>query len=298
MRGMILALLWIVGGGGEGEEHAFSLLKEGKYAEAAAALRKVVQEHGANPRRCYNLALALWRAGRLEEAQTEAERAATLSNGELSALRDGILGNVQLQRARAEKDLRKALALAERARDLFLAGATRSGATDALRRNYERALRLVDELRRKLQEQRKRQQQQQQRQRQQQQQPEQQPKQQRPQQQQEPRDQHPRRQPAQSQKPKDGRDRNRPQEGKDAQEKARNEPRPRPEVEPKTSDQERNAPPERERAPAPGEERRPEAEFTPEEKQRLLRMLERLQEEKRRFRAMQRLRRRRVEKDW
>lgn len=142
------------------DDHArgLQLLAEGKFAEAAAAFRAAAAAEPTDPRVHYNLALALWRAGDAGAAEIAAEQAATLSDGRLVPLRDGILGNLKMGEAQAklageQPDLQAALGLAKKARDHFLHGAAGAGAPAELTRNLERALQLIAEIEKKVEEQ-------------------------------------------------------------------------------------------------------------------------------------------------
>ena len=144
------------------DDHArgLKLLAEGKFAEAAAAFRAAAEAEPTDPRVHYNLALALWRAGDAGAAEIAAEQAATLSDGRLVPLRDGILGNLKMGEAQAklageQPDLQAALGLAQKARDHFLHGAANAGAPAELTRNLERALQLIAEIEKKIEEQEK-----------------------------------------------------------------------------------------------------------------------------------------------
>ncbi len=144
------------------DDHArgLKLLAEGKFAAAAAAFRAAAAAEPTDPRVHYNLALALWRAGDAGAAEIAAEQAATLSDGKLVPLRDGILGNLKMGEAQAalageQPDLQASLGLAQKARDHFLHGAAEAGAPAELVRNLERALQLIAEIEKKLEEQEK-----------------------------------------------------------------------------------------------------------------------------------------------
>lgn len=144
------------------DDHArgLKLLAEGKFAEAAAAFRAAADAEPTDPRVHYNLALALWRAGDAGAAEIAAEQAATLSDGRLVPLRDGILGNLKMGEAQAklageQPDLEAAFGLAQKARDHFLHGAAQAGAPVELTRNLERALQLIAEIEKKIDQQEK-----------------------------------------------------------------------------------------------------------------------------------------------
>lgn len=159
---LVLALLVPAFGG----DHArgVQLMKEGKFAEAAEAFRAAAAAAPTDAELHYNLALAYWRAGNSGEAEIAAEKAATLSDGKLGALRDGVLGNLKFDAARAklageQPDLSGALEQAHKARDHFVHGATAPGAPAELARNVERALKLIAEIEKKIEEQKQQQEQ-------------------------------------------------------------------------------------------------------------------------------------------
>lgn len=142
------------------------LYEEGRYMDAARALRKALEHDKDDALLNYNLALTLWRKGDADEAETAAEKAATLSEGELDALRDGILGNLRFEAAlkKAQKQtkaeprskiLEAALELMVQARKHYQRGALRPGAGVTLARNLERALRKEKDLEKQLEEQKK-----------------------------------------------------------------------------------------------------------------------------------------------
>lgn len=143
---------------GGDDARGVQLLKEGKFAEAVVALRAAAEAAPADAEVQYNLALALWRAGQPQEAEIAAEKAATLSDGALAALRDGILGNVQMDAAQKHlaaqpPDLQAALQSAQKARDDFVHGAVMADAPAELARNLERALKLIADIEKKIEEQ-------------------------------------------------------------------------------------------------------------------------------------------------
>jgi len=152
MKQFLLALILLAGGE---HQRGLSLYAEGDYLGAAQAFRAALAKDPDNAEIAYNLALARWRAGDAEAAETAAERAATLSDGALSHLRDGLLGTLRYAAAQAKQseDLPAALELAERARSNFLRGALSEAAGPALRRNLERANLLIDEIKKQIEEQ-------------------------------------------------------------------------------------------------------------------------------------------------
>lgn len=146
--------------GGGDQERGIQLLAQGKFAEAAAAFRAALESEGPDAELSYNLALALWRAGQLDEAETAAETAATLSDGALAHLRDGLLGNLRYtaaQEKEAAGDLEGAAALARQARDHLLRGALSEDAPAEIARNLERAEKLIADLEKKIEEQKQQQ---------------------------------------------------------------------------------------------------------------------------------------------
>src|SRR5690606_34496235 len=144
-------------------KRGLELLAEGKFAEAAEAFRAATATPPDDPELHSTLALALWRAGAAHEAEIAAEKAATLSDGAFAALRDGILGNVKFDEAKARlagevPDPQGARAAAERARDHFVHAAASGNAPPELARNLERTLALLAEIQRRIEEQEKQQQ--------------------------------------------------------------------------------------------------------------------------------------------
>jgi Ca-activated chloride channel family protein len=272
-------------GGGE-HEQGLRLLEQGRYEEAVAAFRRAEQADGPSAELCYNLALALWKAGRADEAETEAERAATLSDGALAPLRDGILGNLRLAAAqqRAGEDLQGALQAAEQARDHYLRGSLASGAPE-LARNLERALALIDELRKKQEEQEK------------------QKKQDEEKKEQEQQEQQQEQEQKQEQKQDEPKEQNEENEKNEQQQQQQNEPpesKPEPEPEPgeqkgDRQQQEQSKPQQQQAAPG---EHDPTKELTPEQKSQLMRELERFEASLRALRERQKTARPKVEKDW
>jgi hypothetical protein len=152
----LLSLGLLLVGGDEAKGHA--AWNAGRYAEAVASFQAAARERPDDPKLHYNLALAAWRAGDVDAAELAAEKAATLSNGELAPLRDGILGNLRYDAARKAQgagELDPALASAKAAVDHFARGAEVAPERIELRRNFERAQRLLDELQRQKDEQEK-----------------------------------------------------------------------------------------------------------------------------------------------
>jgi len=261
-----LLLFAVVPGGGD-DQRGLELLGQGKYAEAAAAFRAAIDAEGPSAERSYNLALALWRAGELDEAEAAAEQTATLSDGRLNALRDGLLGNLRYTAAKAAEaeDLRAALGLAEQARSHYLRGAVAPGARAELARNLERAQRLIEELEEKIKEQEEQQEEQQ-------------------------------------DGDEDQQDDQQEGEEGDDQGDGANEPSSEPQDEPgeqgEDQDQsEAGSDQQQEQQPAPGEQSAGR-ELTPEEKKRLLDKLDELEQMRVELREKQKAKRPKVRRDW
>jgi Ca-activated chloride channel homolog len=147
------------------QKDPMQLYQQGRYAEAVHAFRKALEDDKGDPLLNYNLAVSLWRQGEADEAETAAEKTATLSEGRLDALRDGILGNLRFEAALKKaaeqtkgprsKILEAAVDLMVQARKHYQRGAVRPGAGPALARNLERAIRKEEELRKQLEEEKK-----------------------------------------------------------------------------------------------------------------------------------------------
>lgn len=151
------ALLIALAPGGDEHARGVRLMQEGKFADAVVAFRAAAEAEPTNAELHYNLALALWRAGQPHDAEIAAEKAATLSDGALAPLRDGILGNAKMDAAQQklggeQPDLQAALGAAHKARDHFVHGAA-SMPSPELVRNLERALALIAEIEKKIEEQ-------------------------------------------------------------------------------------------------------------------------------------------------
>jgi tetratricopeptide (TPR) repeat protein len=147
--------------------------RAGRYAAAVGDFREALEQTPDDPRLNYDLALACWRVGEMDAAETAAEKAAALSKGRFDARRDGILGSLRYDRARQlaadTKDqqtelqnLRQALELATQARGHFQRGALasegeRQGSGAVLVRNLERTIRLQKELEKQIEAAKKRQ---------------------------------------------------------------------------------------------------------------------------------------------
>ena len=266
MKALLFSLTLLLPGGDR--DRGLALYEAGRFPEAAEAFLQAIATEGDSAELSYNLALALWRAGDRDGAETAAERAATLSDGNLASLRDGVLGNLRYQVARETEaeDLPGALELAEKARDHYLRGSLKNG-TPELHRNLERALDLVDELKQKLEEQ------------QQEQQPDQDPQPQEEEQQEEEQQQDQQQQEQQEQQ----------EEEKQEEEQQQQEEEQR-EQEQQLEDQQL------ERNDAPGESE--PTQLTPEQKQRLMEQLSEMEDALRQLRAMQQAARPKVERDW
>jgi tetratricopeptide (TPR) repeat protein len=178
---LLCAMLGLSVGGDR--ERGLQLYREGKFAEAAAAFRDAIAAEGDSAELQYNLALAQWRAGQLAEAETAVEKYAALAAAPRPDLHRGVLGAVRYDEARALQSrgdgllgaaqalqprsggtapsspsaedplavFEQALAKATQSRDYFVQGAA-SVPTPELLRNTERALRLIDELQKKIDE--------------------------------------------------------------------------------------------------------------------------------------------------
>lgn len=235
----------------------------GRFAEAAVEFEAALAADPGNAELAYNLALARWRAGEPDAAEIAAEKAAALSSGRLNALRDGLLGNVRYQAARATEDPGQGLELAKQARDHFLRGALAPDSGDELSRNLERAERLIDELEKKLEEQE---------------QEEQEPNEQQDEQQQDEREQEQEEQ----------------QQNEQNQDESRqSEPQPEP-----PQEQEQGEQREQQAQDQESNSRSEQPQLSPQERKRLLDLLEQFEQERQRYRAATEARRPRVEKDW
>ena len=272
MKPLALLLFLLVPSGDQ--DRGLQLYKEGKFQEAAVAFLQAIETEGDSAELRYNLAVALWRAGDRDGAETEAERAATLSDGRLAGLRDGVLGNLRYELAQetSGQDLAVALQLAQQARDNYLRGSLTSE-TPELYRNLERAQNLIDELERKLEEQEQEQEQEQERDQQQEQ--------------------------EQDEEQQDEEQQDEEQEEQEQQDQQENEePENQDEQEQENDEQqeEQDQQPPEERNDAPGEQE--QTELSPEQKQRIMDQLEEMEAALRQLRALQRSSRPKVERDW
>ncbi|MGB3965750.1 MAG: tetratricopeptide repeat protein, partial [Planctomycetota bacterium] len=93
MKTLLLLSLLALGPGGE-RERGLQLYREGRFAEAAAAFQKALDEDGDSAELQWNLALAAWRAGDLTTAETAAEKYAALDRNARVDLHAGLLGAV------------------------------------------------------------------------------------------------------------------------------------------------------------------------------------------------------------
>ena len=136
--------------------------REGRFEEAHAAFAAAAVAAGdaASPELLYDRALAALRTGNLTEAEGAADAAASRGGAEFAALRDFLRGNAAF--ARAEIAARQAgtveaepfaldvaIAHAETARRSWAAAAVSRPDWPEARRNVERALLLVEELRKR-----------------------------------------------------------------------------------------------------------------------------------------------------
>lgn len=157
MKLLALALLALAGGGISAGVRAY---REGRYEQAHEALARAAEEAGesAPAELLHDLALAALRTGSLSAAVEAAERAARRAKPELAPACDFLLGNVAFARAElaalqasgpeAEPfAFDVALALAERARLAWERAATSRADWPQARRNVERALLLLEDLR-------------------------------------------------------------------------------------------------------------------------------------------------------
>jgi hypothetical protein len=185
MKALLLVACLCAVPGGDAEK-AMQLYREGRFAEAAAEYRAVIDAEGDRPDLQWNLALASWRAGDLPAAETAAEKYAALATSPRTDLHRGLLGAVRFDEAKAleaQADallsagqpappvpmpgqaggpspeqppdplplLEQALAKALQAKDHFVAGGVAAPSPELVR-NTERALRYIDELQKKIDE--------------------------------------------------------------------------------------------------------------------------------------------------
>lgn len=161
----------VLAAGTAGFAEGVNAFRDGRFQQALDSFSRTEGDagHDASAELLYNKALAALCAGELLEAETSAEMAAARGGVRFRNLRDFIAGNAAFQRceraleATVERDVQPsafdaAIVHAEAARDSWqLAAASRSDWPEA-RRNVERALRKLAELRQKREESRQRQQ--------------------------------------------------------------------------------------------------------------------------------------------
>ncbi len=148
-----------------GEPRARMLHAEGRHAESMAAWQELVAREGDRPHLLANLALTALRAGELDEAQSAADRyAAVAGEGLRKGFLQGLLGSIRHEESLAAEQapqsptgnplepLEQAIARAESARAHFLEAALAPDGGPEARRNLERTLRRIAELRQKLEE--------------------------------------------------------------------------------------------------------------------------------------------------
>lgn len=173
----ILAWAPLWGASGDPVKDGLAAYAAGNFADAVTSFRSALADDPENPRLRYNLALALWRAGDGDGAEVAAEKAAADGGGVFEGLRDSILGHVRYDRARKMADgkiepakevevLTKAVEMIGRSRDYLQRGAmalsqNRSASAPEVIRNLERAIKLEEDLRKRLEDAKKRQQEQQ-----------------------------------------------------------------------------------------------------------------------------------------
>ncbi|MHC4548754.1 MAG: hypothetical protein ACYTEZ_08240 [Planctomycetota bacterium] len=140
--------------------------REGRFRDAHAAFRKAEESagNGASAALSFNRALAALRAGDLSDAEAAAQRAAARGGPEMAARCDFLRGNAAFARCRlAERQASTAAAepfawdvaiiYARKARDAWQRAAMSRPDWPAARRNVERALLKIEELKRKKAEQ-------------------------------------------------------------------------------------------------------------------------------------------------
>lgn len=306
MKTILLSLVLSLPGAGDPFAEGLRHYAAGEYAEAVAAFRTALESSPDDARLNYNLALALWRIGAMEAAETAAEKAAALSGGRLDVRRDGILGNIRYDQARAVvdtraaaapvpqpgakagqqgrgPDLQKALDLVGQAKTHFLRGATASQPADpVLLRNLERAMRFEEELKKRQQEQKDQQKQDDQK--------------QDDQKQDDKQDSGDKKDEKNKQEPDPKSD----QENKDKQQ-PEPEPKPKkdeqkpPEPEEGEDDKQPRKPPDAQQAPG---EHDPDKQLTPEQRRQLLKRLEEFEQNLQKLKAARKAARPKVKKDW
>ena len=164
---------------GSEREKGMQLYKDGRYPEAVAAFVAALASDGESAELQYNLALANWRAGKLDDADKAVEKYAALAGNARMDLYAGVLGALRFDEAKAlEKQadallaaggqpapgapaaaqpedplavLEQAQQKAVQAKDHFVRGATAATSPELLR-NTERTLRYLDDLQKKIDE--------------------------------------------------------------------------------------------------------------------------------------------------
>ena len=308
MKVLISSLLLIAAGvagparAGDPVKDGLRLYKEGKFEKAATAFRKALVGDSENAGLNYNLALALWRSGDADGAETAAEKASALAQGEFDGLRDGILGNLRYDKARALADaevepqkeveqLENAVKAAGTARNHFERSAVelfkRSPAGSAeVQRNLERAIKLEEELKKRLEDAKKKQKEQQQK---------------------KPDDKDKKEDPdkKKDEKKDPTQDDKKDDDKKQDPNKQKEQPEPDPkkkkedeQKEPKPEDEEKNKPHDPGKPPeAPGEHD-PNKQLTPEQRRELLKKLEEFDKILKKLKAARKAARPKVKKDW
>ena len=186
---LLTTVLWSAFAGGD-RERGLQLYKEGKFIEAQAAFAAAALEDPESAELQWNLALAAWRAGDLGAAELAADKYSALAKDSKDELHRGMLGAIRFAQAleferQADEAiaaaqgqsmpmdpdadppaqplplLEKALQKALSARGHFVRGA-RANPKPEILRNTERALRKIDELKKRIEELRQQQQQEQQ----------------------------------------------------------------------------------------------------------------------------------------
>jgi len=187
---LLTTVLFSAFAGGD-RERGMQLYKEGKYRAAQEAFQAALKDDPDSAELQWNLALAAWRAGDLDTAELASEKYAALAKDAKDELHRGMLGAVrfeqalqfeqqadhliaqgqaaQAQAAQAQSAggqppdpdadelgnplplLEKALQKALNARNHFVRGA-RANPTPEILRNTERALRKIDELKKRIEE--------------------------------------------------------------------------------------------------------------------------------------------------
>lgn len=179
---LLTTVLWSAFVGGD-RERGMQFYKEGKFQEAQVAFTAALKGDPDSAELQWNLALAAWRAGDLDTAEVAAEKYAALATDAKDELHRGMLGAIRFAEARKFEEqadqaiataknqpvqpdpdadepqkplplLEKALQKALSARDHFVRGA-RANPTPEILRNTERALRKIDELKKRIEEQMK-----------------------------------------------------------------------------------------------------------------------------------------------